>query len=82
MNAPLPDLRCEHRTEPVPPETHCFVANIDATFKQQIFDLPKRKRMYIITVRRITSGELLKYRKGFCIAGSYGMPLSGSTDLV
>jgi hypothetical protein len=24
--------------------------------------------MYIITVRRMISGELLKYRKGFCIA--------------
>ena len=28
--------------------------------------------MYIITARRITSGELLKYRKGFYIDGSYG----------
>ncbi len=35
--------------------------------------------MYIITVRRITSGELLKYRKGFCIAGSYGMLRPGSS---
>jgi hypothetical protein len=34
--------------------------------------------MYIITVRRITSGELLKQRKGFCIAGGYGRPISGS----
>jgi hypothetical protein len=35
--------------------------------------------MYIITVRRITSGELLKYRKGFCVAGSYGMQRPGSS---
>ena len=35
--------------------------------------------MYIITARRITSGELLKYRKGFCIAGDYGTPLPGSS---
>ncbi len=42
MNAPLPDLRGEHRTEPVPPETHCFVADIDAAFEQQIFDMPQR----------------------------------------
>ena len=45
MNAPLPDFRGEYRTKPVPPETHCFVANIDATLKQQIFDLPQRKRI-------------------------------------
>jgi hypothetical protein len=38
-------FRGEHRTKPVPPETHCFVANIDTTLKQQIFDLPKRKRI-------------------------------------
>ncbi len=41
MNAPFPDLRGEHRTEPVPPETHRFVADIDATFEQQIFNLPQ-----------------------------------------
>jgi hypothetical protein len=35
--------------------------------------------MYIITARRITSGELLKYRKGFCIAASYGTPLLASS---
>jgi len=38
-NAPLPDLRGEHRTEPVPPETHGLVANVDATFEQQVLDL-------------------------------------------
>ena len=35
--------------------------------------------MYIITVRRITSGELLKYRKGFCIRRGYGAPIFGSS---
>jgi hypothetical protein len=37
-------------------------------------------RMYIITVRRMTSGELLKYRKGLCIAEGYGTPVSGSSQ--
>ncbi len=45
MNPTFPDLRCEYRTKPVPPETHCLAADIDATFKQQVFDLPKRKRI-------------------------------------
>ena len=36
--------------------------------------------MYIITVRRITSGELLKYRKGFRIARHYGQPLRVSRE--
>jgi hypothetical protein len=35
--------------------------------------------MDIITARRITSGELLKYRKGLRIASGYGMPIAGST---
>jgi len=30
----------QNRTEPVPPETHGLVADVDATPKQQIFDLP------------------------------------------
>ncbi len=41
MNASFPDLRGEHRTEPVPPEPDRLVADIDATFEQQIFDLPQ-----------------------------------------
>ena len=36
--------------------------------------------MYIITVRRITSGELLKYRKGFLTRGGYGTALPRSTS--
>jgi len=28
--------------------------------------------MYIITVSRMISGEMLKQRKGFCIRRSYG----------
>ncbi len=35
--------------------------------------------MYIITTRRITSGELLKQRKGFCIRRGYGPPLPVSS---
>ena len=45
MNAPLPDLRSELRTESVPPETHGFVADIDAPLEQQIFDLSQRQRI-------------------------------------
>jgi hypothetical protein len=36
--------------------------------------------MYIITVRRITSGELLKQRKGLRIAGGYGCALRASSQ--
>ncbi len=39
MNVPLPDLRGEHRTEPVPPESRRLVADIDTPFEQQIFYL-------------------------------------------
>jgi hypothetical protein len=41
MNASFPDLRREHRTEPIPPEPNRLMANIDATFEQQIFNLPQ-----------------------------------------
>jgi hypothetical protein len=36
--------------------------------------------MYIITVSRITSGELLKYRKGFFIQEGYGLSCLGSSQ--
>ena len=44
MNAPFSDLRCEPRTEPVPPGANRFMADIDAAFVEQIFDLPQRER--------------------------------------
>jgi hypothetical protein len=74
LNASLADRRGEHRTEAVPPQPHGFVADIDPALEQQIFDLPQRKgiRTYIITASRITSGELLKQRKGLRIAAGYG----------
>ena len=40
VNTPLPDLCREHRAEPVPPETHRLVADVDATLEQEILDLP------------------------------------------
>ena len=60
------------------------MANIDAAFEQQIFNLPQRqrKRTYIITMRRMTSGEQLKYRNGLRIAGGYGSPLPSSSQLL
>ncbi len=45
MNTPLSDFRGEHRTKPVPPEPHRFMADIDAAFEQQIFDMPQRQRI-------------------------------------
>jgi hypothetical protein len=41
LNAPLPKLRGEHRTEPVPPKPHCFMAYIDTALEQQIFYLSR-----------------------------------------
>ena len=37
------DLSGKHRTKTVPPEPHRFVADIDATFMQQILDIAKGK---------------------------------------
>ncbi len=38
------NIRSEHRTKSIPPEPHRFVADIDATFMQKIFDIAKLKR--------------------------------------
>ncbi len=45
VDTSLPDIRGEHWTKPVPPEPHGFVANIDATLEQKIFDLAQRERI-------------------------------------
>lgn len=39
LDAPLPDLGCERRSEPMPPETNRLVAHVDAAFVQQILDV-------------------------------------------
>jgi hypothetical protein len=41
LSSAFPDLRSEHRAEPVPPEPHCFVADIDSMLEQQILYLPQ-----------------------------------------
>jgi hypothetical protein len=43
-----------------------LMTDIDAALEQQVFDVPERqrKRTYIITTSRITSGDELKYWNG------------------
>jgi hypothetical protein len=36
-------LMSEHWTKPVPPVSDSFMADIDASFMEQIFDITKRK---------------------------------------
>jgi hypothetical protein len=38
------DVAGEQRTEPVPPQPHRFVANVDPAFEQQILNVPQRQR--------------------------------------
>ena len=45
INAPLPDLCGEYWPKPVPPQTHRLVADVDATFEQNVFNLAQRKRI-------------------------------------
>ena len=58
----LADLGGEDRAEPVPPEPDRPVANLDPTLVKKV--LRQRsdsgKRTYIITARRMISGEVLK----------------------
>jgi hypothetical protein len=39
---PLPaDLAGEHRAEPVPPQPHRLMADVDAALEQQVLDVPQ-----------------------------------------
>ena len=39
-----PDLGCEHQVEPVLPELHRLVAQVDPALEQQFFDITQRQR--------------------------------------
>ena len=69
-DASLADLGGEYRAEPVPPKPDGLVADVDPGLGQEILDVTQRQRYrtYIITTRRMTSGELLKYLNGLLIA--------------
>ena len=77
-----PDIARKHRTEPVPPKPHGFVADINATLEQYILDVRRLsgKRTYIMTKTRITSGDELKYRNGLAVLRGRGIstPYPGS----
>jgi len=42
LDPSLADIIGEHRSEPVPPEADGLVADVDAPFMEQIFDVSKR----------------------------------------
>ena len=48
------------------------MTDLDPSFGQEILDVAQRQRVstYIITTRRMTSGQLLKYRNGLLMAPS------------
>ncbi len=52
------DLDRKHRLEPVQPGTYRLVA--DAALVEQVFDHDRRNRTYIMTARRMISGEVFK----------------------
>ena len=69
---------CKDRPKPVPQEPQGFVADIDPALVQQILDVAKAQRVpdVLITTRKITSGDELKYRNGLA-----GLLIYPSTSL-
>jgi hypothetical protein len=45
LDALLADFTGEYRAEPVPPQPHRFMADVDAALEQQILDVAQRKRI-------------------------------------
>jgi len=39
LDTPFADFGGEYRAKPVPPEPNRFMADVDATFVQQVFDI-------------------------------------------
>jgi hypothetical protein len=61
---PLSDLGGEYRPKPVPPKPDGLVADVDPTLLRS----DSGYLTYIITTRRMTSGEVLKYRNGLLMS--------------
>jgi hypothetical protein len=61
-NPVLSDLCREHRAKPVPPKSDGLMADVvpRSAKRSSTFRSDSGYRTYIITTRRITSGELLK----------------------
>ena len=55
LNPALPDFSRKYLTEPVPPEAHRLMTDIDAAFEQQILDLAQRKWVVHIHHHRQTN---------------------------
>ncbi len=66
MNASLPDLRGEHRTELIPPEPHSLMADIHTPLEQQVFDLPQLQRIADVNHHREADhlGRTVEISKG------------------
>tara|TARA_R110002073_G_scaffold29837_3_gene93590 strand:- start:16626 stop:17105 length:480 start_codon:yes stop_codon:yes gene_type:complete len=79
-NPPLSDLRCEHRPEPVPTKPHRPLGDINPALvsRSSTFRSESGKRMYIITARRMISGEVLKYLNRLRIRGGSGIAIQRS----
>jgi hypothetical protein len=70
LDASFADLGGEHRGKPVPPEPDVsWLMSIPRFAKRSsAFPSDSGYLTYIITTRRMTSGELLKYRNGLLMA--------------
>jgi len=69
-DASLADLGGEHRAKPVPPKpTVSRLISIQrSASRSSTLRSDSGYLTYVITTRRITSGELLKYRNGLLMA--------------
>ena len=78
------DVAGEQGAEAVPPVTQRLVADVDTPLGQQVLDVPQGQRIltYSMTARRITSGELLKYRNGYASPQAMDRPFWAQANLL
>lgn len=58
----------------------CLLSGDERTWiSLRLTSLRSQERTYIITVKRMISGEVLKCRNGFLIHGGYGARLTGAS---
>jgi hypothetical protein len=81
LNPALPYLRGKHGAEPVPPEAHRLMTDVDAAFEQQVLDLAQRKWVAHIHHHRQANdlGLRVEIAERIFIREGYEPPVSAST---
>ncbi|KAF0231185.1 MAG: hypothetical protein FD175_1054 [Beijerinckiaceae bacterium] len=82
LNAVSPDLSSQNGSEPVPPEPHRLVGDIDTPLVKQILDIPQRQRIAVTLSAMLPGTSSGNLRDAHMHDGAAFSPRSRERDAV